>query len=123
MSRSELVQAGLNAILKNLSGLDQQYFEASSIRLRHPFVLDESHKALVSKEGFTSSGYRNIYYSITFTKDNIDTGVVLSLYVRNPSTDDPSANRKAFASAIEYFLSTGSTITLRDVDANDFRDL
>ncbi|KAH9896631.1 hypothetical protein C8Q73DRAFT_418163 [Cubamyces lactineus] len=123
MSRSEIVQAGLNAILENLSGLEQQFFEATTSRPRHRVVLDDSYKVTLSKEGYTRSGLRNIYYTIVFTKNDQDTGEGLNFYVHNPSTDDPSVNRKAVASAIKYFLSTGSTITMRDVDANDFRDV
>ncbi|KAI0330100.1 hypothetical protein GY45DRAFT_1324169 [Cubamyces sp. BRFM 1775] len=122
MSRPEIVLAGLNAILQNLANLEQGFFEATGSRPAHGFGIDDSHEVTLRKESYTRSGpYTNISYTITFTKDKQDNVHGLNFYVRNPSTDDPSINMEAVASAIQYFLTTGPAITMRDEDATKFR--
>ncbi|KAJ8462843.1 hypothetical protein ONZ51_g10645 [Trametes cubensis] len=112
MARPEFVQNGLKTILENISSLEQRFFEATPTRPRHSFTLEGGVEVTFAKEGYTRSGASNIHYSILF--ENVVTDV-LNIHLRNPSTDDPTVNTRAVRIAIEYLLSTGSTILSRDV--------
>ena len=123
MTRNELARSGLGVLLDKLSALEQRFFEATTTRVDTSFVFGDDIEVTFAKEGFTRSGISNIFYVITFVEAGSATAKEkLNIYVRNPSIDDPSVNRRAVGSALEYFMSTGDTIRARDVDVSTLQE-
>ncbi|KAH9896635.1 hypothetical protein C8Q73DRAFT_788969 [Cubamyces lactineus] len=119
MARNEIARSGLSVLLDNLSVIEQRSFEATTTRTHTSYLLGDGTEVTFAKEGFTRSGISNIHYVITLVEAGSDTAKEkLTIYVRNPSPDDPSVNRRAVGNALEYLMSTGDTIRARDVDAS-----
>ncbi|KAJ8472630.1 hypothetical protein ONZ51_g8390 [Trametes cubensis] len=121
MPRPDAVVAGLQALLDNLSNLDEVFFQANMYRATRAIHFGSGGSIMLRKLGFTAGPFSNIPFEIEISHPNLGrAGCSLSIYVRYPSTGNTGTNQKAFANAVEYLLSTEDTIKNRDVDARYF---
>ena len=121
MPRPDAVLAGLEALLDKLSTLNEVFFRADVQREVEAVAFGSDGKVTLRKLSFTAGDYSNIAYEIRIDHPALALKKdALTVYVRNPSSGNPGANRKAFANAVEYLLSSEDTIRTRDVDAGKF---